>query len=125
MLRAFKTSDIDKLKEIHEKFYKEEFSFPDFSDHFLNLFAITDENDNIISAGGVKTITESIIITDKSRSVRERHAALLEILSASIYTCESFGYRQLHAFVQDSNWNKVLNKFDFKGCKGKALYTGW
>lgn len=113
-------TDFTELKKIHEKFYKDEFEFPDFA-RFLFSFVVTDNN-GIISAGGIRLIPEAILITDKDRSVRIRKAALLSILTALAFITDKEGYDQIHAFIQDRSWEKHLKKMGFQDCKGHALY---
>jgi hypothetical protein len=121
IIRALQESDLNQLKEIHACFYKDEFDLPDFFNKFLCSFVVIDD-DTIISAGGVRTIAESIIITNKNVSVKTRREALYHILQASMFTCGSSGYDQLHAFIQDDNWQKHLVKIGFKSCKGNAIF---
>lgn len=120
-IRAIKNEDVEELRAIHTKFYNDEFEFPNFFDNYLSSFVVTDEDGRIITGGGVRTITESVIITDKDYPIRERRTALLEMLRASIFTASSGEFKQLHSFVQDDKWYKHLKRFGFKETKGKAL----
>ena len=120
MIRALTIEDIEKLKEIHQKYYSD-FEFPDFS-KFLCSFAVTDESNRIITGGGVKPIAESILLTDKQFSARDRRIALLQILQASMFVIGKAGYDQLHAFIKDEKWSVQLKKYGFRNCKGEALY---
>lgn len=123
-LRAFESSDIDQLYEIWEKQYQDEFTFPNFFKHFVGRFIVVDSNERIISGGGVRTICESVIITDKRVAPLTRRDALIQILEASLFTCGRLEYDELHAFIQDEGWKKVLQKYHFKPCKGEALVIG-
>lgn len=120
-VRNINSSDIDTLKRIHELYFKNEFDFPDFLNGWLCSFLVENEDGRIISAGGVRCITESVLITDKSFSVRERKEALMEMLRASIYTSHKFNFDQLHAFIQNDNWYNHLLKVGFKPTKGKSM----
>lgn len=120
ILRNINPKDIDRIREIHQKYFDKEFSFEEFSKHYLNAFLVEDEV-GIISAGGVRTITETVIVTDKSRSVRDRKDALLNVLRASIFTATNSGYNQIHAFVQDEDFMRHLINTGFRETKGKAL----
>ncbi len=120
-IRAMLPEDLPKLYEIHQEFYKEEFPFPDFSRNFLCCFVVIDDNGDIISAGGIKPIVESIVITDKRQSVRNRREALYDILSASSYLSQKQGFFQIHAFIQEEGWENQLRKIGFEDTKGKAL----
>ena len=122
IIRALQPSDIDKLREIHTKFYETEFLFPNFLEKFIGSFVVVDDNENVISGGGVKSIAESIIITNRDYSPHERKSALLQILQASIFVANRNGFEQLHAFVQDDKWHVILKKYGFQDCKGNALF---
>jgi len=122
MIRSLLKDDFDKVKEIHEKFYKTEFDLPNFLDKYLCAFAVEDEDTNeVISLGGIRTIVESIVMTNKDFSPRDRRKALLEILAASLHFTEKFKYNQIHAFVQESDWEHHLRKVGFKDINGKGL----
>src|SRR3990167_3721699 len=106
IIRALQPSDIDKLREIHTKFYETEFLFPSF--------LVVDDNENVISGGGVKSIAESIIITNRDYSPHERKSALLQILQASIFVANRNGFEQLHAFVKMISGMEFLKSMDFR-----------
>ena len=120
-IRAITLKDIEILKDLHYRFYKDEFEFPDFLNNFLSSFVVTDDNDKIIIGGGVRLITESVIVTDKNYPIKDRRLALLEILRASMFTAARENYNELHAFVQDDKWMRHLKTHGFRDTKGKAL----
>src|SRR3990167_8568828 len=113
IIRALQPSDIDKLREIHTKFYETEFLFPNFLEKFIGSFVV-DDNENVISGGGVKSIAESIIITNRDYSPHERKSALLQILQASIFVANRNGFEQLHAFVKMISGMEFLKSMDFR-----------
>ena len=119
-LRAINPDDIENIKKIHDEHFSHEFSFEEFRYQYLNAFLVEDDN-GIISAGGIRNICEAVIVTDKSRTVRDRKDALLCMLHASISTIDKIGYNQLHAFVQDETFMRHLILAGFKETKGKAL----
>jgi hypothetical protein len=119
--RAIRLEDVDQLKIIHEKFYKDEFEFPDFFNKFVSSFVVTDDENNIISGGGVRTIIESIILTNKNCSVADRREALYEMLRVSAGTIKLNGYHELHAFIQDEVWMNHLKRAGFVETVGKSL----
>src|SRR5690348_10713568 len=94
--RQLLPSDEKELRYLHAQYYYPEFSYPDFR-KFVATFAVCDENDHIVSAGGIRPIAESIIITDKFRPRSERVRALHEILGISIAVCKQQNIDQLHA----------------------------
>jgi hypothetical protein len=123
IIRNYQDSDLEQLKIIHERYYKEEFSISEFYQNFLNLFSVV-EDDKIISVGGVRLIAESVIVTDKGYSARQRREALLMMLQSQTFITGRNNYHQLHAFIQDKNWEKQLLEYGFKPCKGDAVYIG-
>lgn len=122
-IRAITPYDIWKIRKIHEAHYAEEFEFPDFFNKFHSAFLI-EEKDQVIAAGGVRSIAEAVAITDLNQSVRTRREALYILLQASLFTCSRLGFDQLHAFVQDEKWLKHLQKVGFDHTKGTAMFTG-
>jgi hypothetical protein len=120
-IRAIERNDLTELQRIHSLFYKDEFEFPDFFKNFLCVFVIEDDNGEIITAGGVRCIAESILITNKDKSARDRIPALYDALQISNYICTHNGYNQLHAFIQDNKWLKQLLKSGFRNTKGQSV----
>jgi hypothetical protein len=120
-IRALKPTDLYLLRKIHEEFYAHEFEFPDFSLGFLCCFVVEDDDGNVVSAGGLRPIAESIIITDKRQSIKKRREALYDILSASAFVAEKDKFNQIHAFVQEEGWTNHLLKVGFEPTKGRAL----
>lgn len=121
IIRAFRPDDMIQLKEIHEKYYKEEFPLADFCTAFIDFFVVV-EDDVIITAGGVRAIAESILMTNKDMSPRTRQRALLQMLQTQLFTCSKLKFTQLHAFVQDKTWENHLKDVGFKDCKGHPLF---
>ena len=120
MLRPIKSEDIPKLKELLIEHFGDEFQFHEFFDHAISTFIYTEQG-KIISAGSVRSILEALTITDKSATAKERYRAFSTILSASGSVCNRHGYRELHAFIQDPHWYRILQKVGFKPTVGKAL----
>jgi hypothetical protein len=120
-IRALDPLDIDRLRAIHEEHYKDEFLFPDFLNNFICAFVVVDDDDKIISGGGVRMIAESIMITDKDYPLRPRMSALCQVLDASEFVTKHAGLAELHAFVQDDRWYALLQKVGFLPTRGKPL----
>lgn len=112
-IRALHPADIDELREIHARYYSKEFEFPDFLNNFLCCFVVVDDKDSIISGGGVRLIAESVLLTDKSRSTRDRRTALLQILDASEYLAKRADFSRLHAVTENEDWKNHLSKIGF------------
>lgn len=122
MIRALEPRDIEELREIHDKFFKHEFPFPDFFKGFLCCFAITDDTDgSIVSVGALRSIAEVFAISDKDKSNRIRRKAYFDSLEALSHMAQINGYDQLHAFVQEPKWEELLIRVGFYPTKGKSL----
>jgi hypothetical protein len=119
-IRLIQNQDFREIYRIWEKFYSTEFEFPDFMKNYINTFVVH-EGKSIISVAGIRTITEIVAITNKDKTVKDRQEALHQILWASKFTCARKGYDQLHAFVQDMNWKRHLQKVGFRPTVGQAL----
>lgn len=120
-LTALTREDLKMVEELHARGFAEEFDLPDFSHGFFCAFKVTDTKGKIIAISGVKPIAESIVLTDKKASVRQRTESLIEILQASTYVCKKFDFTQLHCFITDKEYQKHLEKFGFQPTKGQAL----
>ncbi len=112
-IRRLGVNDIAHIQEIHEKYYSE-FEFPDFFKRFLMQFAIVDENDEIIIAGGVRPIAETILVTDQTKSRIKIGKALIEAQRASMAACAFHNIDELHAFVTNENYASHLIKHGFE-----------
>ena len=122
MIRSIMKRDLVQLKDIHEKFYSNEFPISDLAG-LACAFCVVDEFDRVVTAGGVRTIVEAVIVTDKDVDVEHRRFALLEMMKTATDTTRAMGYDQLHAFVQDEKWQRHLIKYGFKPTIGKSLVT--
>lgn len=122
-IRAMREEDLPIIGQIYQEQYKEEFEFPDFQKHFLAAFVTHTDEDQIISAGGIRTLAESIIITDRRQSGRNRKEALYNVLAASQYVCSCHGYDKFHAFVDPGPWENLLKREEigFVPIKGNGL----
>lgn len=120
MLRKFKTEDFRKLKEIHEKYYTNEFPFPNL-DSFMSFLISTDHNGELIAAGGVRSIAEIITITDKDKSPVIRGRCLMELLNHGRTVASSYGYDQLYSHVEGANWVRAHKIAGFKQFKAVPL----
>jgi hypothetical protein len=121
IIRALQPNDEEQLKAIHEKFYKQDFDYPDFR-KFICAFVVVNEDEKVVSGGGIRAIAESIIVTDKDFSPKDRKIALMEMLQSSIYFGNKTGFDQIHAFVTDDKWYEKLKQYGFNDCKGRVVY---
>ncbi len=120
--RGFHVEDVEQLRTIHERYYKEEFEFPDFFNKFLCAYTVLDEKEKILAAGGVRNLAEVVLITNKDIPFQERIEALYRVFDSSAFVAGHFGHTQIHAFVQDQVWEQYLIKVGFKPCKGRPYY---
>lgn len=118
--RGININDINRLREIHQEYFKDEFPFPEFMNGFNCSFLI-ENNDEIIVAGGIRPIAEVVLLTNKSLSTRIRMDGLKEFLNVSKYIGERFNYSSLHAFVQDDVWKRHLINSGFRPSKGESI----
>jgi len=123
IIRPVKEDDIEILKEIHERYYKNEFPFDDFIGRFFECM-VAEDNGKIISACSLRTLIEAVMITDKNIDHKLRREALLRILHTSLLVAGRTGHPSVQAFIQDETWEKQLKRYGFRECKGKALYIG-
>lgn len=121
IIRAMSEKDFEEINEIHEKFYAREFTLPDLT-KFLGAFVVTNDSNEIITAGGIRPIIESVIVTNKDISIEERRLALYQMLHAQMFTCARIGFTELHAsIVNDKKWKQHLIKSGFRPIKGEML----
>lgn len=122
IVRAFEPGDINTVRKIHSEYFPT-LDFPDFSRDYLCAFVIGD-GDSPVCVGGVRAFAESIIVTDKSKSVREKREALYRVLDISKYIASHNGFNSLHAFIEDEEYMKILLKRGFRLVNGRAVITG-
>jgi len=122
-IRLFNRADNPDIEEIHKKFYKDEFFFPDFCSNFLECF-IVENGEGIITVGGLRPLVEAVVITNKDKSVRDRRTALLKLMLANEWTARAHGFHEIHAFIQDPTWQRHLEKYGFVPTKGNSLVIG-
>ncbi len=120
-IRSLQLEDLSEIEDIHKRFFADEFPIPNFTDKFFGSFVITDDNDGILVAGGVRPITECVIVTDKSRNHSLLGKALLEAIQVSGFISRRHGFIELHAFVQDEKFAKHLVKHEFRQTVGKSF----
>lgn len=106
-------TDLEKLREIHEKFYQEEFNFPDFSKNWLSTFKIINGNNELITAGGIKLFPELVLLTDQNASASNRAFGLNAALQ--IATLVANNHDGVFCSVKkDSKWHEQLRSVGFR-----------
>jgi len=118
--RSLQSRDIEVIRRIHERYFREEFEFSYFSD-LMASFVVVDDEDNIIIAGGVKPIAESILITNKDYNLTKIGRALMDAMEISSYIGRKFSFDQLHAFIQNESFGNHLIQHGFRNTRGKSL----
>ena len=119
-IRAFQLDDLDDVKMLHEKHYKDEFSLPNFANGYFCVFVIEDD-EGVLTIGGVRPIMEAVALTNKDRSPRDRLPALYRLIDACSYVAGRNHFNQVHAFIQDKRWSNRLKKMGLKPTKGESL----
>ena len=124
IIRQLETSDLDRIQKLHHKFYEEEYQFTKLFDNLLGSFIIESGNE-IVCAGGVKTIAESILITNKDLELNIKLEGLNHALQINEFIARKSGFDQIHAFIKDDvAWRAWLKKAGFIKCNGSAYYLG-
>jgi hypothetical protein len=115
--RGYSIKDAEAVKAVFDKFYSEDktgkLNCPDFMRDFMCAFVVSDDDNRIITAGGVRTIAEVCIVTDKDRSPRTRVEALREVLRISGFVAKENRYAYLHAITDDPTWAHHMRQNGF------------
>lgn len=119
MIRTFMPHDLEKVKEIHSRFFAQEFDFPNFLE-FICAFVVEDEK-GIITVGGIRDIAECVAVTDLSRSPQDRIRALYHLLDASTFVCKKSNYDQMYVWSQNPKYSKRLQRNGFRLPQGQSL----
>ncbi len=121
-IRALRGMDEIHLRELNARYYPDD-RFPGFRKNFASALAIVDNNDKIITAGGVELIAEGVCITDKEFSEHVRGKALRMLLQSMRLTCGRINQSDLHVFSNnhDEIWERALLGDGFKPLEG-AFY---
>jgi hypothetical protein len=121
LIRALSPTDISELRAIHDMHFRDEFDFPNFL-RFITAFVVEDDDTGeIITAGGIRTIAECVLVTDLSRDPRVRAKALRQMLEASKFVCNRMGFDQIYVWSQNSRYSKRLMRTGFRLPQGQSL----
>ncbi len=123
-IRTLHWDDETHLRELNARYYPDD-AFPGFEKNFSSALCIVDDEDRIITAGGVELIAEGVCITDKGFSEHIRGKALRMLLQSMLLTCGRINQDHLHIFSNsyDITWERALQGNRFKSC-GRAFYIG-
>lgn len=121
-IRVLRESDKSDVNRIYNEFYMFN-EYPNFfSREYLQPFAITDDNDKVIIAGGIKYLPEIVLVTDKSIPVRTRYEALLQAMGSAVTIAADIGHKKIYAFVNnDEKYVEILKKHHFQLIDAKLL----
>ena len=119
MIRSLHPNDLDKLRELHAQHFGHESDFPEFL-KFICAFVVEDES-GIITAGGIRSIPECILVTDLSRDPKSRAKALYQMLDASKFVCNRMGYDRMYAWSQNPTYARRLIRTGFRLPQGQSL----
>jgi len=112
-------TDLERLKEIHEQHFKHEFNFPDFY-KYVCAFVVEDD-EGIITAGGIRTIAECVLVTDLSRKPLDRKQALLRMLDANSFVAGRTGFDQIYVWSRNVKYTNRLKRTGFRSSEGDSL----
>lgn len=100
--RALRKEDMERVRELSEKHYPD-LEVPNFMDGYYCAFAVTDDDDQIVTAGGLRPSAEILLVTDKDKDFTTIGRALIETQKAALYIGHKFGLNELIAFVKDND----------------------
>lgn len=116
-IRNYRPSDMEAATRIFNRYYSKDrfgsLTFPNMTENYLCAFTVEDENKQIITVGGVRTVAEVTLMTDKARSTRERVNALKSVLKASAFIARQFNFDWLHAVTDDPTWANQMKQHGF------------
>ena len=112
--------DLKEIDRIWRQSYSTEFGLPDVSNKVIS--GVVDSEEGIRGFGIVKLFAEGIIILEQNQSTRDKREALYQLVEAQYFGCSKFGIQQVHAFVKDEKFAKILQKhFGYETVKEKCL----
>lgn|SRR5262245_260520 len=121
VIREFKHIDIPQQRMLYNKFFANN-EYPEFEHGYNAVFAVQNENSEIVSIAGIRPIAEVVALSNMDMSVKDRRAALITLFQALGYAAARYNYKQLHAFVHDNPaWVRHLGSMDFKESEAKVL----
>jgi len=117
--RRLEKFDIERLMEIHKKFYN--FPFPDLSNPLYAIQRVVVEKDKIILAAIVKLTAEGIFITNKDIGNLTRMKAIMAA-DKDLKLLWNFGLDDIHTFAEnDDHYINILRKLGFEDCTGHSM----
>lgn len=121
--RTIILNDLEKIREINEINFPD-LELPDFKKMLSQGFIIEDEKNEIVMAGGIKLISECLLVTNKNMSRIKIGKALIIAQGACIHASLAFGIKDIYAFTHNEDYTKHLIKHGFYEKNGKTLMMG-
>lgn len=118
-IRSFRPSDIEEVRKIHAEHFINEFDFPDFMNYVCAV--VIEDEQGIITTGGIRDIAECVAVTNMNRSAQDRIRALYHLMDASIFACRKVNYDQMYVWSQNSQYTRRLKRNGFKLPVGQSL----
>lgn len=114
--------DVPEIRRIYKQ-QEDKFDLP-YADAEVAGVAV-DDDDKIVGFIMIRRIAETILVLDLERSKKHRIQALQELFAGALLESRIADIDQIHAFVQDPKFSKLLKKhFGFETCIGEALIYG-
>lgn len=120
IIRPMTHTDSLELEEMSQKYYPE-FNSPEFEDNYFGKFVITHNNGEIVIGGGLRSLAEVVLVTDKSKNRHLIGDGLIRALGLCINEARNRNIDFLHAFVKDDKYAKHLISHGFDIREGTAL----
>jgi hypothetical protein len=120
VIRPVRREDIARIDEIYRQGHDDAFSLPSLENQITS--AVVEKDGKIIGFGVVKIYAEVITVLALDESKADRFEALQLLMSEAERACAETGIDQVHGYVQDHLFQRVLEKrFGFKVATGVAL----
>ncbi len=120
-MRRPNRGDLARIDEIWKKHHSESFGVPNLANTVTH--AVVENEDGKVQAYGiVKLFAEAILFLDWDAPQRDKIEALKELMLEAIRGTSDAQLEQLHVFVADPKFSKLLKKhFGFKSTTGEML----
>lgn len=105
-----------EIKSLHEKFYKEDFPFP--NTRRVISTKVVSEGSRILGAAFISNLLESTLILDKSLSTKNRVLTLNSLMDEQK---NLFQDSQITSFVSEEFARILIKHYDYQLCKGTAV----
>lgn len=120
--RATESKDLERIDEIYRAFHQDSFGIPSIKDSVGDGVVVSD-SDEVIAFGMNRVLLEGILVLDWEASPRDKIQALKLLISESGISAKKVGIGEVHAFVQDPEFKRLLIKhFGYRPCIGDAIY---